>query len=110
NSVAEVNVSATAKDSTATISGVGTVNLSNGANNIDIIVTAQNGSQRTYRLNIVRQSGGPTYSGTGTTVTTTSTNNSSNASTYGPGGTGSSSPSGTSSSSGSTVVLIGPGN
>ena len=112
NSVAEVNVSATAKDSTAAISGVGTVNLSNGANNIDIIVTAQNGSQRTYRLNIVRQSGGPTYSGTGTTVTTTttSTNNSSNASTYGPGGSGSSSPSGTSSSSGSTVVLIGPGN
>ncbi len=111
NSVSEVNVSATAKDSTATISGVGTVNLSNGANNIDIIVTAQSGSQRTYRLNIVRQSGGPTYSGTGTTTTTTSTNNtSSSTSTYGPGGSGISSSSGSSGSSGSTVVLIGPGN
>ena len=49
-------------DSGATVSGVGTVNLTTGANKINVVVTAPNKTTRTYVLNIIRQNGGPVYS------------------------------------------------
>ncbi len=61
--VSSVTISASAVDSNANISGTGTVNLNYGANNIEIEVTAENGSVRTYVLVISRQYGGedPSY-------------------------------------------------
>ncbi len=59
--MATVNIWAQAIDSKAQISGIGNVSLAQGSNTVNIVVTAENGSTRTYTLNIVRQSGGPTY-------------------------------------------------
>ena len=126
-SVTSVNVSAAAIDSGATVSGAGTVKLTTGANKINIVVTAQNKTTRTYVLNIIRQSGGPVYSsgvgginsGPGTQVITSPSVSGGNAV---PESSGSSQPvikidspvssSGStqqSSKTQSTVVLIGPG-
>ena len=126
-SVTSVNVSAAAIDSGATVSGVGTVKLTTGANKINIVVTAQNKTTRTYVLNIIRQSGGPVYSsgvgginsGPGTQVITSPSVSGGNAV---PESSGSSQPvikidspvssSGStqqSSKTQSTVVLIGSG-
>ena len=60
--VGSVNVLAYAIDSGASVSGTGTINLSSGTNQISVKVTAQNGTVREYKINIVRQAGGPTYS------------------------------------------------
>lgn len=46
-----INISATAKETTATISGAGTREVKDGANRLEIPVTAQNGSVRTYVIN-----------------------------------------------------------
>lgn len=52
-----VNVSATPEDSTATIaSGTGTHTMNTGLNTINIVVTAQNGTSRTYTININKES------------------------------------------------------
>lgn len=56
--VSQVNVSASAYDSTAAIAGVGSAALNEGANTVSVRVTAASGSVRTYTLNIFRQSGG----------------------------------------------------
>ena len=126
-SVTSVNVSASVIDSGATVSGVGTVNLTTGANKINVVVTAPNKTTRTYVLNIIRQNGGPVYSsgiggistGPGVQVITSPTTS---AGTTGSGTSDSSQPvikidtpvpsSGTtqqSSKTKPTVVLIGPG-
>lgn len=62
-SVTEVTVNASAIDSTASVSGTGTVNLQSGSNEITISVKAQNGSVRTYVIHVVRQQNGPTNDG-----------------------------------------------
>ena len=49
-----INVTATAQDSKATISGTGNTNLSYGNNSVRIVVRAENGSTKTYTLNITR--------------------------------------------------------
>lgn len=127
-SVSNVTVSASAIDSKASIRGNGTVSLSNGTNDIAVVVRAENGTERTYTIHVVRQSGGPTYNaGTGgstgtTTVTgnnpssgsTTSGTSSSGVITAGPGGTSGgqttgSSPNTTSSGSANTVTFSSPG-
>lgn len=54
SSVSSVNISATSINSKAKISGTGTVDLKAGSNAVEILVTAENGSQRTYTVNIVR--------------------------------------------------------
>ena len=41
------------------VSGTGTISLQSGNNTISIEVKAENGSVRTYRLNVVRQSDAP---------------------------------------------------
>ncbi|MBO5856952.1 MAG: Ig-like domain-containing protein [Clostridia bacterium] len=52
--VSSVNVSATTVNSKAKVEGVGTVLLKEGNNEINIVVTAENGDKRTYTINIVR--------------------------------------------------------
>ena len=55
--VSSLTISATTVNSSARITGgVGTVNLAEGTNYININVTAQNGSVRTYKLTVIRGS------------------------------------------------------
>lgn len=54
NSVGSIKVSATALDSSATISGTGNISLNVGNNTINVVVKAKNGDIRTYTLNVVR--------------------------------------------------------
>lgn len=64
-----ITINASAVNSDAKISGTGTINLSLGTNYININVTAQNGSMRTYVLTVVRGSasqGTTTINGTTT--------------------------------------------
>jgi len=48
-----VNISAAAEHARATVAGTGSVNLSAGLNNIEVVVTAENGSKRTYTIRII---------------------------------------------------------
>lgn len=52
--VSSVNISATTVNSKAKVAGVGTVALKEGNNEINVVVTAENGDKRTYTINIVR--------------------------------------------------------
>ncbi|MCD8225453.1 MAG: SH3 domain-containing protein [Clostridiales bacterium] len=61
SSVTSVTVYASAIDSTAALSGVGTVYLSDGTNQLTVNVTAENGSVRSYVIRVTRQSGGASY-------------------------------------------------
>ena len=56
-----VTVTATAKDSDATVDGTGSVNLSTGLNQIPVTVTAQDGSKTIYNLNITREKSNNNY-------------------------------------------------
>lgn len=57
-SVSYVNVSASAIHSGATVSGAGQVTLNLASNTIPIVVTAENGDQRTYTITINKAGGG----------------------------------------------------
>lgn len=46
-----IKVNATKEDSTASITGTGDITVSEGDNNIKIVVTAQNGNERVYVIN-----------------------------------------------------------
>ncbi len=50
-----VNISATAVDKTATITGTGIKNLSYGLNTYKVVVTAEAGNSKTYTINITRK-------------------------------------------------------
>ena len=50
-----VEVYAQAQDSNATISGIGTVNLQEGENTVNVVVTAEDGTTKTYTLTITRE-------------------------------------------------------
>lgn len=52
NGVESAKINATKEDSTATITGTGTVSLKEGVNAFSIVVTAQNGSSKTYKISI----------------------------------------------------------
>ncbi len=52
--VETVNVYAQAQDSKATITGTGNKNLTMGKNTLDVTVTAEDGTEKTYTLNITR--------------------------------------------------------
>ena len=54
-SVISVTVSAAAQDAKAKISGTGPHNLNYGANNINVTVTAEDGSKKTYTINVNRK-------------------------------------------------------
>lgn len=51
----EVNISATAEDSKATVGGIGKKTLSNYANEFKIVVTAENGATKTYIIKVARK-------------------------------------------------------
>lgn len=55
NEVASIDVSASAADTNASVSGRGSHRLSVGNNTINIVVTAEDGGTRTYTINVVRK-------------------------------------------------------
>ena len=86
NAVTSVNISASAIDGTARISGTGTVNLNIGVNTVTITVTAGNGTTRDYRISITRRDGAIGNVGGESTVTAgTGTNTGSTSGAAGPG-------------------------
>ena len=103
HSVSNVTVSASAIDSKASVRGNGNVSLSSGINDISVVVRAENGTERTYTIHVVRQSGGPTYNGgIGSGVSN------SGSSSVTVGGPGSNSGNTSSGSSSSGVITVGP--
>lgn len=52
DTVEKINVKAVANDSRSRVTGAGTIDISEGANKIEIVVTAENGSIKTYTLNV----------------------------------------------------------
>lgn len=57
--VETIQVSATALDTKASMSGYGSIALQSGENRISITVTAQNGTSRTYNLTVTKEAGKP---------------------------------------------------
>lgn len=55
NEVKSIDVSASAADTNASVSGRGSHRLSVGNNTINIVVTAEDGGTRTYTINVVRK-------------------------------------------------------
>ena len=49
-----INISATPEDNKSTISGTGTKNLDYGTNTFNIVVTAENGTKKTYTIKVTR--------------------------------------------------------
>lgn len=112
HSVSSVNIFGTAIDSTAGISGGGTIQLQSGNNDITLTVKAQNGTERTYVIHVVRQNNGPTYNsglggGTSGSGNTTGTGGSVVDPGGGPGATAPSTGQ-TGTPGGSNVVVISP--
>ena len=66
NDVEKVNISASRADNTASVKGIGEVELTEGNNKFEIIVTAQKGNQKTYVLNIERKELNPISINVGT--------------------------------------------
>lgn len=68
----KISISATPVNQYAKVSGAGTVSLASGTNVINIVVTAQSGATRTYKLTVVRGTATSTVtnSNAGTTGTT----------------------------------------
>ena len=56
-----IEISATAEDSDATITGTGRKGLRTGMNTFDIVVKAQNGNEKTYKLSIYRAKNNNAY-------------------------------------------------
>lgn len=54
NNVSKVNVYAKAVNSKAKISGIGDVTLKEGKNSVNVVVTAEDGTKKTYTINITR--------------------------------------------------------
>ena len=55
NNVERVNITGGVEDSTAHVSGLGTVDLTEGANKFEIVVTAQKGNTNKYTITITRK-------------------------------------------------------
>ena len=60
NNVKLVEVYATAKDSSANISGIGSMELKEGQNTANVVVTAEDGTTKTYTITITRLKAGET--------------------------------------------------
>lgn len=63
NEVGSVSVSAKAVHGRAAVTGLGTVNLTVGTNQVPVTVTAENGTTRTYTITIIRKDGAGGSSG-----------------------------------------------
>jgi len=48
--VTKINVKATSNDKSAKVTGIGEIEVSEGNNNIEVVVTAENGSTKTYTI------------------------------------------------------------
>lgn len=103
HSVSNVTVSASVIDSKASVRGNGNVSLSSGINDISVVVRAENGTERTYTIHVVRQAGGPTYNGG-----ISSGGSGSGSSSVTVGGPGSSSAGSSSGTTSSSVITVGP--
>jgi len=66
NDVEEVEVYATAQDSKSKISGLGTKKLTEGLNDLSVVVTAEDGTEKIYTINVTRE--GATSSNKGETT------------------------------------------
>lgn len=55
NKIDTINIKATAEDSKATVTGTGEKKLKEYLNTFDIVVKAENGTTRTYRINVSRK-------------------------------------------------------
>lgn len=55
NNVEKVKVYATAQDSNAKISGTGNISLKEGENSASVVVTAEDGTKKTYTISITRE-------------------------------------------------------
>lgn len=55
SNVTSVNISATAEDTNAKVTGTGTRNLGYGNNALNVVVTAENGTKKTYVINVNRK-------------------------------------------------------
>lgn len=55
-SVEKITIYATAQDSKAKIAGTGTKKLKEGSNSLSITVTAEDGTTKTYTINVIRES------------------------------------------------------
>ena len=97
-SVSSIQVNAAAADSKASVSGAGSIPLNGSTTDIAITVTAENGSARTYTIHVVKQDGGPVFSGSSGSAGSPSSPGSSE----GPGGGNGSSGPGSSGGSGSS--------
>lgn len=53
NEVRQININATKEDGTANITGAGIRDLIEGLNRIEIVVTAENGAQKVYVINVL---------------------------------------------------------
>ena len=109
-SVSAITIKATAADSSATISGAGTVSLNSGETDVVVTVKAKNGSVRTYTIHVAKQNGGATPSGTSSGSGSTPGSSTGPGSSYGPGSESNNSSSSPSTPGGSnvTVVTVGP--
>ncbi len=58
NSITSVLVTATAEDEKATVATTGGTNLQVGTNKVTVVVTAENGTTKTYTINIIRKEEG----------------------------------------------------
>ena len=57
NEVESIKVNASAEDAKAKVSGVGNISLQIGVNNLQVIVTAENGAQNVINLKVTRKDG-----------------------------------------------------
>lgn len=55
NEVTSINIIAKKDDSRASVSGIGEKELQEGTNKFNIVVTAENGSRKTYTLTVIRK-------------------------------------------------------
>lgn len=80
--VSSVTINANPVAATSSVSGTGKYDLAYGINTINVVCKAQNGSERTYTINIARQ-GTDTSTDTGTNTDTNTDTNTGNSVTYG---------------------------
>ncbi|MBE6146186.1 MAG: cadherin-like beta sandwich domain-containing protein [Firmicutes bacterium] len=61
NDVEKIEIKATRADSSASVSGTGVKNLSEGLNKFNIVVTAEKGNKKTYVINVTRKELNPIH-------------------------------------------------